>query len=219
MVRAAAKGTLLLDEVSELPPTAQVRLLRLLQEREAQPVGYSHPVNVDVRVIAATNIDLHEAVATGRFREDLLYRLDVVRLHVRPLRERTGEISGLVAQFNREFSLLHGRDDLEFTDDARAFLLRCTWPGNVRQVRTVLERLHVLCPNDRVTLQDVQSYGGLSAGGNDTAMANAMHVRLEHARKVVELAQGSISEAATRLGVHRSTLYRWLKDEASSESD
>jgi DNA-binding NtrC family response regulator len=217
MIRAASKGTLLLDEVSELPLTAQVRLLRLMQDREAQPVGYSQPVTVDVRIIAATNIDLHEAVAAGRFREDLLYRMDIVRLHVRPLRERADELPGLIDEFNREFAAMHGRDELTFTADALAFLSRCAWPGNVRQVRTVIERLHVLCPDDSISVESLTTYGGLAENGMDAAAVKVEQVRLAHVKKVVQQTNGSVSEAASKLGVHRSTLYRWLRDQTPGD--
>lgn len=213
MIRAAEGGTLLLDEVSELPPSAQVRLLRLLQDHEAQPVGYSRPVIVDVRVIASTNIDLHSATLASRFREDLLYRLDIVRLHVRPLRERAGELIALISTFNREFAGIYGREPLEFAADALACLRRFRWPGNVRQVRTVIERLHVLCPNGRITLDDVAQYGVLAENEQPAStISNMEHVRLDHVRRVVEQARGSISQAADNLGVHRSTLYRWLRE-------
>lgn len=222
MIRAAAKGSLLLDEVSELPPSAQVRLLRLLQEREAQPVGYSKPVTVDVRVIAATNVDLQLAVKTGRFREDLMYRLDVVRLHVRPLRERQDELAGLVARFNREFAAMHHRDELQFASDAVAYMRRSRWPGNVRQVRTVMERLHVLCPHDRITTEDLAMFGGLGGDGDSTlgvGVTSVDQVRLEHVQRVVEQTHGSVSKAADRLGVHRSTLYRWLRDQGDAAAE
>ncbi|UCD74439.1 MAG: sigma-54-dependent Fis family transcriptional regulator, partial [Phycisphaerales bacterium] len=132
LIRAAEYGTLLLDEVSELPPSAQSRLLRLLQEREVQPVGYPGPVTVDVRVVAATNIDLEEAVAERRFREDLLFRLDVIRLHVKPLRQRGEELPILLEKFNCEFARLYNQPELEFDDEASEVLRRYPWPGNVR---------------------------------------------------------------------------------------
>lgn len=222
MIRAAAKGSLLLDEVSELPPSAQVRLLRLLQEREAQPVGYSRPITVDVRVIAATNIDLHSAVKTGKFREDLLYRLDVVRLHVRPLRERQDELASLIDAFNCEFAVMHHRDVLKFTSEAVAYMRRSRWPGNVRQVRTVMERLHVLCPHDRITTEDLAMFGGLGGDGEsnqNVGVTSVDQVRLEHVQRVVEQSRGSVSRAADRLGVHRSTLYRWLRDQDDLAND
>src|SRR5688572_2636581 len=112
LVRAAEQGTLLLDEISELPPSAQNRLLQLLADREVQPVGHSRPIAVDVRVIAATNIDLNTAVAQHRFREDLLFRLDVIHLHVRPLRDRLHEVPAMIKRFNAEYAELYHQAEL-----------------------------------------------------------------------------------------------------------
>lgn len=214
LVRAAENGTLLLDEVSELPPSAQSRLLRLLQEREVQPVGYPGPVVVDVRVIAATNIDLDEAVADRRFREDLLFRLDVIRLHVKLLRERLDELPDLVAAFNAEFSRLYRQPELKFDHEAIAMLKRCSWPGNVRQLRTVIERLFVLCPGEYVTPSLLLSVGQLDealVNGRDSQ--SLQQVKLDHVRKVLAEAGGSVSRTASIFGVHRSTIYRWLRSD------
>jgi transcriptional regulator with PAS, ATPase and Fis domain len=214
MVRAAAAGTLLLDEVSELPPSAQVRLLRLLQEREAHPVGYAQPVLVDVRVIAASSVDLHQAVRSGHFREDLLYRLEIVCIQVRPLRERIGELAGLVDGFNREFAELHHREPLEFTGEAMNLLRRCRWPGNVRQVRSLVERLHVLCPATIITPDKLVAFGDLHrmAHTGPAASTSLDRLRLDHVHRLLAESNGSISQAAASLGVHRSTLYRWLRE-------
>ena len=213
MIRSAAGGTLLLDEVSELPFSAQVRLLRLLQEHDVQPVGFSRPVVVDVRIVAATNVDLNAAVSNGRFREDLLYRLDVVRLHVKPLRERLEDLSALIHEFNAEFAAMHNRNPLEFAPEALQTLHRYHWPGNIRQVRTVLERLHVLCPHDLINAEDLAHTGGLRGLDNGASLQSIDQVRLDHVRHVLQQSDGSISRAADSLGVHRSTLYRWLRDQ------
>lgn len=213
MIRSASGGTLLLDEVSELPFSAQVRLLRLLQDRDVQPVGFARPVLVDVRVIAATNVDLNVSVSNGRFREDLLYRLDVVRLHVKPLRERLEDLATLIHEFNAEFAALHNRNPLEFTLEALQALHRYLWPGNIRQVRTVVERLHVLCPNDLIAAEDLVHCGGLRGLENVASLPSIEQVRLDHVRHVLQQSDGSISRAAESLGIHRSTLYRWLRDQ------
>ena len=134
LVRSAEYGTLLLDEVSELPLTAQNRLMRLLQEREVQPVGAPRPIIVDVRVYAATNIDSAIAVLDRRFREDLLFRLDVIRLHVKSLRERLHELPILLHAFNIEFANLYQQEPLEFEPAAIEAMRRYPWPGNVRQL-------------------------------------------------------------------------------------
>ena len=213
LVRAAEHGTLLLDEVSELPPSAQSRLLRLLQEREVQPVGYPGPVTVDVRVVAATNIDLDEAAAERRFREDLLFRLDVIRLHVRPLRERGGELMTLLDKFNREFALLYNQDEMEFDHEALDVLRRFPWPGNVRQLRTVVERLYVLCPDELVTARKLAEIGQISElTSNGRIVPSLDQVRVDHVKRILAEAGGSVARTATIFGVHRSTIYRWLRN-------
>lgn len=211
LVRAAQHGTLFLDEISELPPSAQTRLLRLLQEQEVQPVGHPRPVSVSVRVVAATNLPLDELVEAKAFRQDLLYRLNVIQLHVKPLRERTEEIIGLVDSFNREFAALYRQSSLEIDRQASKLLCAYHWPGNIRQLRTVIERLHVLCPGQRVTVQLLFTVGQLVQPGQQSGNSRSMNqVKVEAVRRVLAEAGGSISRAADVFGVHRSTIYRWL---------
>ena len=212
LVRAAEGGTLFLDEVGELPTSSQTRLLRLLQEREVQPVGRSGPIIVDVRVIAASNRDLAEAVRTSRFREDLLFRLDVIQLRVKPLRERPHHVPALLATFNREFAELYGQPELDVDRAALGVLKRYSWPGNVRQLRSLVERLHVLSPGRTVTVRRLMEIGQLA----EPAMAvrptaSMQRVKAEAVQRVLADAGGSVAKAARVFGVHRSTIYRWLK--------
>jgi two-component system response regulator PilR (NtrC family)/two-component system response regulator HydG len=212
LVRAAEPGTLFLDEVSELPPSAQTRLLRLLQEREVQPVGRSTPIIVDVRVIAATNRELKQAVSERSFREDLLFRLDVIQLRVKPLRERRNELPDLLKAFNREFSGLYGQSPLAFDDGALRRLMTHAWPGNIRQLRTVLERLHVLCPGELITECHLVDPGQLTETSSIGSPAQMLdEARLQAVKRVLADSGGSIARAAKTFGVHRSTIYRWLK--------
>lgn len=213
LVRAAHGGTLLLDEVGELPMTAQLRLLRLLQEGEVQPVGESRPTHVDVRVIAATNVDLAERVSERQFREDLLYRLDVIRIRVLPLRERPHEIGPLTDRFNAECARTYRHGPLRFDDSARAAMLRFPWPGNVRQLRSVIERLHVFCADQTIDADVLERFGGISLGADEDPLRCIDEARIETARRALAEAGGSMTRAAQQLGVHRSTLYRWLGDE------
>jgi two-component system, NtrC family, response regulator HydG len=214
LVRAAQRGALLLDEVGELPASAQVRLLRLLQDREVQPVGQCRPTLVDVRVIAATSLDLHEAAEQRRFRSDLLFRLEVVHLVIPPLSRRRNELPGLLRSFNAEFARLYGQDELEFDEPAMELLQTYGWPGNVRQLRALLERLHVLCPGERITAGHVVEFGQLhppprSSGAGSESVSR---LKVEHVRRVLREAEGSIRRTAEIFGVHRSTIYRWLRE-------
>ncbi len=215
LVRAAQGGTLLLDEIGELPPSAQVRLLRLLEEREAQPVGYSRPVKVDVRIVVAANRDLRESVARGTFREDLYYRLDIIRLELKPLRQCSSEIPPLVEEFNAEFAGLYGQSELIFEPRTMRRLQAYSWPGNVRELRTIVERLHVLCEDRRITPEVLD---GISQAAQppsaDTLPRSLLEARLT-AVSAALAAHGSISRAASALGVHRSTVYRWLSRQSA----
>ncbi len=215
LVRAAQGGTLLLDEIGELPLSAQVRLLRLLEEREAQPVGYSRPVKVDVRSIVAANRDLREAVARGTFREDLYYRLDIIRLELKPLRQCRGEIPRLVEEFNAEFAQLYGQPELIVAARTMRRLQSYSWPGNVRELRTIVERLHVLCEDRRITPEVLDGITqSVEPPSADTLPRSLLEARLE-AVSAALAAHGSISRAASALGVHRSTVYRWLSRQSA----
>jgi DNA-binding NtrC family response regulator len=216
LVRAANGGTLLLDEIGELPRSGQLRLLRLLEEGEVQPVGAMRPVSVDVRVIAATRYELSEAVAEGRLREDLYFRLNVIHFHLAPLRERREEIPRLAETFNREFAARIDRPPLLLEDGAMRFLRAQPWPGNIRQLRTVIERLHVLCPSEVITVEELRCYGQLReppAPRGDRGGLWPRRARLEAAREALDACGGSVSRAALALGVHRSTIHRWLAGE------
>jgi len=141
MIRAADGGTLFLDEVGDLPIDVQPKLLRFLQEGEVQPVGEKRPIKVDVRVIAATNMPLEEKVANGTFREDLFYRLNVIRLHVPPLRERRSEIPSMVAYYIDHYSARFRKHGITFTPQTVDLLMVCNWEGNVRQLCNELQRI------------------------------------------------------------------------------
>jgi hydrogenase-4 transcriptional activator len=141
LIRAADGGTLFLDEVGDLPLDVQPKLLRFLQEGEIQPIGEKKPIKVDVRVIAATNMPLEEKVAEGTFREDLYYRLNVIRLRVPPLRERRSEIPPMVNYYLNHYSAKFGRRDLTITPQAMDLLMVCEWEGNVRQLCNEVQRL------------------------------------------------------------------------------
>jgi hydrogenase-4 transcriptional activator len=141
IIRAAEGGTLFLDEIGDLALEVQPKLMRFLQEGEIQPLGETRPIKVDVRVLAATNTDLERAVAEGRFREDLFHRLNIIRIHVPPLRERREEIPILAAHFLEHFSARSGKQGISLTEEAIAALVEYSWPGNVRQLRNEIERL------------------------------------------------------------------------------
>lgn len=141
VIRTAAGGTLFLDEIGDLPLDLQPKLLRFLQEGEIQPLGEQRPIRVDVRIIAATNTDLEEMVAQSRFREDLYYRLNVIRLRVPPLRERRSEIPTIVNYYINHYSAKFGRRDLQITPQAVDLLMVCDWPGNVRQLCNEIQRV------------------------------------------------------------------------------
>ncbi|CAN5375865.1 sigma-54 dependent transcriptional regulator [soil metagenome] len=231
----ADMGTIFLDEVSELPLEAQVKLLRVLQDGEVQPLGARMPIHVDVRVIAATNRRLIDEVEAGRFREDLYYRLNVVQLTIPPLRERSGDIPALSRHLLARIAAQPGLRSLGITGEAVALLMRHEWPGNVRQLQNALFRAAVLCEGDALTPQDfpqisAQIVARQSSGNAQPAQASHGeaagitlfepdgHIRqlAEIEADVVRLAighyRGRMSEVARRLGIGRSTLYRKLAE-------
>jgi DNA-binding NtrC family response regulator len=229
----ADMGTLFLDEVSELPLDAQVKLLRVLQDGEVQPIGARMPIHVDVRVIAATNRRLTDEVEAGRFREDLYYRLNVVQLTIPPLRERIGDIPALSRHLLARIATQPGLRSLGITAEALALLMQHDWPGNVRQLQNALFRAAVLCEGDALTPQDFpqiaaqiiarQGNGSRSTPAQDDAAGITLFEPDGHVRQladieadVISLAighyRGRMTEVARRLGIGRSTLYRKLAE-------
>jgi two-component system NtrC family response regulator len=154
-VEVASGGTVFLDEIGEMPLELQVRVLRLIQEREIEKVGSTHPVPVDVRIIAATHRNLEDLVKAGAFREDLYYRLAVIPIRMPPLRERLEDIPALVDTFMRQCKLKHGKPGKHFPSYLLPYFTRYHWPGNVRELQNVVERLVVLSTGDEVTTNDL----------------------------------------------------------------
>jgi NtrC-family two-component system response regulator AlgB len=211
-VAAADRGTLFLDEIGELPLEVQPKLLRLLQERTYERVGESKIHMADVRVIAATNRDLKQAVAAGAFREDLLYRLDVFSLRMPALRERPNDILAIAESQLRQLSGQAGKSIAGFSDAARHLLQRYSWPGNIRELRNAIERAIILCAGDVLDVRDFPATLTENAGTTpflggeySTEEIEAEHIRQVLARKT------SIQEAAEVLKMDRSTLLRKRK--------
>jgi len=208
-------GTIFLDEIGETTPELQVRLLRVLQEQEFERVGGTKPVKVDVRVVAATNRDLKKEVDAGRFREDLYYRLNVIRLDLPPLRDRPDDIPLLVHHFLKQFCKDHGRE-LEVSPKAMTLLQNHPWPGNVRQLRTVMESAVILSTGKEILPKNLPE-----EIRNDTQPANSIRLRVgmsvadaerELIRATLAELQGNKAKAARLLGLGRKTLYRKLEE-------
>ncbi len=229
-LQEADGSTIFLDEVSEMPLEAQVKLLRMLQTGEIQPLGARHPREVDVRVIAASNVPLLGEVEAGRFREDLYYRLNVVQVTIPPLRERAGDIPALIRHLLARISEQPGLRSLGISDDALQLLTAYDWPGNVRQLQNVLFRAAVLCDEEGLTRDDFPQIAQLASGRPSTNAPAAGHASAagitlfrpdgnlrpldEIEADVIRLAighyRGRMTEVARRLGIGRSTLYRKL---------
>jgi DNA-binding NtrC family response regulator len=208
----ASGGTLFLDEVGDVGPKIQGQLLRALQEGEIRRVGESTPIKVNVRVVAATNRDLRALAAEGKFREDLLYRLDVVHLHLPPLRERKEDIPALVEHFAARFARGGARPVV--TTEALARLLAYDWPGNVRQLENVMARALALNHTGILTPADFPSPIGDAARPSAAGLAedwpSLEELSRRYARQALQHAGGNKTEAARMLGIDRKTLYRLL---------
>jgi transcriptional regulator with PAS, ATPase and Fis domain len=210
LFRVADRGTLFLDEVGEISLTVQAKLLRALQEKEVRPVGASSTVPVDIRVISATHRDLEEMVKQGRFRTDLFYRLNVVRIEIPPLRERREDIPLLVhhflAKYRGERSRVEGIEDA-----ALELLVDADWFGNVRELENVIESAMALAPGPRLRVADLPQRG--LSGTRHAAPQPGVSLSLESyercaLERALEASGGDASAAARLLGIGRSTLYR-----------
>lgn len=210
-IAACEGGTLLLDEIGDLPVTLQPKLLRFLQDREYERVGDAATHRANVRILAATNIDLDEAVKKGRFREELLYRLNVIHIEVPPLRGRPADIRPLAERLLAFFSANSHRRFLGFTDEASEFLLRYEWPGNVRELRNAIERAVILCKADRIGIEylaeKIKPAASAPKAGDPLSLAR---IEEEHIRRVLANSR-SLQEAAEILGIDQATLWRRRK--------
>ncbi|KAA0069453.1 sigma-54 dependent transcriptional regulator [Rhodanobacter sp. T12-5] len=208
---AADGGTVFLDEIGDLPLDAQTSLLRLLQEGTLLRVGSSQPIKPDVRVLAATHVDLELAVAQGRFREDLYYRLNVLRLHMPALRERKGDAELLAQHFLDAFRLRHPSRARTFSGDARQAMRDFAWPGNVRELLNRVQRAAVVAEGSLISAADLDLQGTLPAIGRSNL--DLMRVSAERAAVLQCLREShfNISECGRRLNVSRVTVYRLCK--------
>ncbi|MFZ5587500.1 MAG: sigma-54-dependent transcriptional regulator [Thermodesulfobacteriota bacterium] len=215
----ADKGTLFLDEVGEIAPSLQVKLLRVLQERTFERVGGNQPISVDVRIVAATNRDLAAAVAQGRFREDLFYRLNVVRVELPPLRERKEDLPALVAHFVRRYAAEMGRAAPAVSPEAMALIYDYAWPGNVRELENALERA-VIMAGDEIRPQDLPLEVSPAAAEPCSAPEPPSDMGINQAvedlerrmiLRALQEANGVAAHAAEALGVTKSNLAYKMK--------
>jgi len=205
----AQGGTIFLDEIAEVSPALQVRLLRVLQEREFEPLGGTRPVKADVRVVAATNTALEELVAAGRFRRDLYYRINVVKLALPPLAVRREDIPLLAEHFVSRFNRLQGKDVTGLSGEALAVLMRHDFPGNVRELENVVEHAFVLCRGGQIEPQHLLGYvfGGVASAGRKTL--EELEVRA--IREALERNRWRRLATACELGIDKTTLWRKMR--------
>ncbi|MBP1686870.1 MAG: atoC [Deltaproteobacteria bacterium] len=214
--QAADGGTLFLDEISEIPLPLQVKFLRAIQEKEVTPLGSTRPVRVDVRIIAATNRNLEEAVRDGIFRTDLFYRLNVVPIHLPPLRERREDIPLLVERFIAEFSRAYGVEPKRVTPEAMNRILEYDWPGNIRELQNAIERAFALSSEPEITLTDLPPavLRGEDTVRNKDTVGGVLPLEEVERQSIVAALQrsgGNKNKAARLLGIDRQRLYRKIE--------
>ncbi|MEJ2082269.1 MAG: sigma-54 dependent transcriptional regulator, partial [Acidobacteriota bacterium] len=212
----ADQGTLFLDEVGDMSLKTQAKVLRVLEEQRFSPVGSNEVVEVDVRVIAATNQNLEQRIDDGTFREDLFFRLNVIPFEVPPLRQRNEDVPLLAEHFMEVFCLRYGRKKKEFAPEAMDTLRRYYWPGNVRELRNIVERLAIMLPREEIRVLDLPT-SILKAGSEAPEDARSMWQRArdewerEFLLKNLQENEGNISKTAAAIGMERSHLHRKLK--------
>jgi len=216
----AHEGTIFLDEVADMSLKAQAKILRILQEKKFERVGGNKLIDMDVRVLAATNKDLEEEMKAGRFRQDLYYRLHVIPLCVPPLRERKEDMKPLVERFMLDFTVKEGLEPKTITDEALALLMKHDWPGNVRELKNIIERMIILTPSNEITAKDIPSLNikeesevafGAQALTGDSLKDAKMDFERQFILKKLEENEGNISKTAEAIGLERSNLHKKLK--------
>ena len=208
----ASSGSLFLDEISEINSSVQVKILRALEERQIERVGGNQLTDVDVRLIAATNRDLQSMVEQGDFREDLFYRLYVVVINLPPLRERGDDILLLLNHYLKIFNEENNKNIKGFSSDAYDILSKYNWPGNIRELRNLVERMVVLCQTEIIDMENIPSHVRLSKSDMALISSNGSltveEMEKEMIIKSLKKTDGNITKAADNLGMSRRTLHR-----------
>ena len=215
-LQKAHGGTFFLDEVGDMSLKTQAKLLRALDEHRFEPVGAPHSIQVDARVIAATNKNLEREIERGNFREDLFYRLNVIPFTVPPLRDRAEDIAQLATHFLHEFTMAYGRKPKELSDDAMEALRQYGWPGNVRELRNLMERLVILHPQRRIEVRHLALDSSRRQSAPKSDGFTSLHEVKEAAErdyilKKLDETSGNVTRASELLGLERSNLYRKMK--------
>jgi two-component system response regulator AtoC len=213
-LEAAHKGTLVLDEIAHLTWDAQAKLLRVIEQREFERLGGRRTVRVDARIIALTNVDLDDAVRRRAFREDLFYRLNVVRIHVPPLRERSEEAGELARAFLKSYAAKHGRPARAFSPQAFMLLEAYDWPGNVRELANTVERAVIVADGERIEeahLPEAVRLARSSAGRSGRRLRTLAELEADYIDEILQAVRGNKSEAARILGISRKNLYEKLR--------
>jgi transcriptional regulator with PAS, ATPase and Fis domain len=214
-IEIASGGTVFFDEIGELSVSLQAKLLRVLQERQVDRVGGTKPIPVDIRVLAATNLDLARAVKDGAFRSDLFYRLNVITITVPPLRERSGDVSLLIWYFLRKHAGNCKRKLRGLTPQARRVLTHYDWPGNVRELENAIERAVVMSTSDWIDINDLPEHvleATPRQDDGDDYHARVNHAKREAIRKALDLSGGNIAQAARQLKLQPTYLHRLIKN-------
>ena len=208
-------GTIFLDEIGEINQATQIKLLRVLQEKKFERVGGEETISVDVRVVAATNKKLEEEVKAGRFREDLYYRLNVVRIEMPSLRERKDDIPLLMHSFLREFNIENEKNIKGFDNRAKSLMLKYTWPGNIRELKNCVESAVVMCTGDEIKIEDLPN--SVREVGEETSISIPIGITMAEAEKIIiqenlAMNNGNKTKTADILGIGRKTLHRKLEE-------
>ena len=208
-------GTIFLDEIGEINQATQIKLLRVIQEKTFERVGGTNPVSVDVRIVAATNKNLEEEVKAGRFREDLFYRLNVVRIEMPSLKERKDDIPLLMHSFLREFNIENQKNIKGFDNRAKSAMLKYSWPGNIRELRNCVESAVVMCTGEEIKIDDLPN--SVREKGEEKTIIIPIGITFDEAEKIIiqeNLAanNGNKSKTADILGIGRKTLHRKLEE-------
>ena len=206
-------GTIFLDEIGEINQATQIKLLRVIQEKSFERVGGTQSINVDVRIVAATNRNLEEEVKNGKFREDLFYRLNVVRIPMPPLRERKDDIPLLLHAFLREFNIENEKNITGFDNRAKSAILKYSWPGNIRELKNCVESAVVMCNGDEIKMEDLPA--SVREKGEEKVINIPVGMKLDDAELLIiqenlAFCNGNKSKCAELLGIGRKTLHRKL---------